>query len=208
MGHYMRKSFGWFTDLQEESAETARLARRATRFGENDAEALGNAGLALAYVSGELDEGAANTERAVGLNPNLASTRYASGWIKVWLGEPEAAIAHFAHAMRLSPLDPSLVIMENGTAHAHFFAGRNDEASAWADIELARNPEGMAPLRIGAASHALAGRVEKATRLAMKLHQLYPTVRLSTFQRQLGPYRRPEYVAKYRDGLRKAGLPE
>jgi hypothetical protein len=29
------------------------------------------------------------------------------GWVKNWLGEPEAAIERFARAMRLSPLDPS-----------------------------------------------------------------------------------------------------
>ena len=208
MGHFLRKSHGWFTDLPDESAQAARLARRAVRCGKDDAAVLGFAGLALAHVSGELDEGAASAERAVSLNPNLASTQLANGWIKNWLGEPEAAIAHFAHAMRLSPLDPSLVIMQNGTAHAYFFAGRNDEASAWADIALGTNREGLSPLRIGAASNALAGRLEKANRLVMKLHQLYPTVRLSNFQSELGPYRLPEYVAKYRDALRKAGLRE
>lgn len=208
MGHFRRKSFGWYTDLQEEKAETVRLARRAVRSGNDDAATFSLAGLAIAYVSEELDEGAANTERAVSLNPNLASTRNASGWIKNWLGEPEASIEHFAHAMRLSPLDPSIPQMQVGTAHAHFFMGRNDEASNWAETVLANNADNLPALRIGAASHAHAGRTEKAKRLAARLHQLYPAIRISSFRSALGPYRRQEQMAKYEQGLRQAGLPE
>ena len=208
MGHFRRKSFGWFTDLREEEVEVARLARRAVRSGKDDAAALGFAGLAIAYVCGELDEGAANAERAIGLNPNLSSTRNASGWIKNWLGEPEAAIEHFAHSMRLSPLDPSLPLMQVGTAHAHFFVDRNDEASSWADLALADNPDRLAALRIGVASHAHAGRTERARHLATRLCQLYPAIRISTFRGALGPYRRQDQLAKYEDALRQGGLPE
>jgi TolB-like protein len=208
MGHFRRKSFGWYTDMEEEKAETVRLARRAVKSGNDDAVTFGFAGLAIAYVSGELDEGVANTERAVSLNPNLASTRNASGWIKNWVGEPEASIEHFAQAMRLSPLDPSLPLMQVGTAHAHFFVNRNEEASNWAEMVLANNSDHLPALRIGAASHAHAGRIEKAKRLAARLHQLYPAIRLSSFRDGLGPYRRQEQMAKYEDALRQAGLPE
>jgi TolB-like protein/tetratricopeptide (TPR) repeat protein len=208
MGHFRRKSFGWFTDLREVETEAARLARRAVQSSKDDAAVLGLAGLAIAYVSRELDVGAGYAERAIGLNPNLASTQYASGWIKNWLGDPEAAIGHFARAMRLSPLDPSLPIMQVGTAHAHFFVDRNDEASSWADMALADIPDRIAALRIGVASHMHAGHGEKARHLAMRLCQFYPAFRISNFRVALGPYRREEQMAKYEDALRQAGLPE
>ena len=48
-------------------------------------------------------------------------------------GEPDDAIEHFARAMRLSPLDPEMYRMQAGTALAHLFAGRFDEASSWAE---------------------------------------------------------------------------
>jgi TolB-like protein/Tfp pilus assembly protein PilF len=208
MAHFRRKSYRWYTDRQEEIAQTARLARLAVRYANDDAATLGFAGLALAYVNGELDEAAVHTERAVGLNPNLSSTQNARAWIMNWLGEPEAAIGHFAYAMRLSPLDHFLTLMRVGTAHAHFFVGRDDEASRWADMTLTSNPDHLASLRIGAASHAHAGRLDKARRLAARLHELYPAVRLSVFRDELGPYRRAEHLAKYEDALRKAGLPE
>ena len=64
-------------------------------------------GFALAYVVGEVDEGATlMTDRALVLNPNLAWAWLFSGWVKVCLGEPEVAIEHVDRAMRLSPNDP------------------------------------------------------------------------------------------------------
>ena len=64
------------------------------------------AGIALAFVVGDLDDGAALIDRALVLNPNLAWAWFFSGWVKVWLGEPEVAIEREARAMRLSPHDP------------------------------------------------------------------------------------------------------
>ncbi len=206
--YFRRKSFGWYTALEEDRAQCARFARHAIRYGDDDAAALARAGLALTFVCGELDEGAASTERAVRLNPNLASTRYASGWIKIWLGEPEAAMEHFAQAMRLSPFDPLLAIMQVGMAHAYFYTCRYDEASTWAEAAIAEQPDGIPGVRIGAASHAEAGRMARAKELVARLRQLRPDVRISTVETAFGPYRRREHVTKYKDALRKAGLPE
>ncbi len=60
------------------------------------------AGYALAYLVHDFEGGAALINRALLLNPNLATGRTCDGWIKVWLGEPEPAIQHLAHAMRLT----------------------------------------------------------------------------------------------------------
>jgi hypothetical protein len=40
-----------------------------------------------------------------------------------------------------------------------------------------------------------------------RLRQLEPTLRISNLRDQI-PYRRPEDLARFADGLRKAGLPE
>src|SRR5262245_49905143 len=98
----MPTGFGWVIDRAHDVAEARRLARRAVQLGKDDATALGFAGHALAYVVKELDDGAAILDRALLINPNLALGWSASGWTKVWLGEPDRAIERFAHAMRLS----------------------------------------------------------------------------------------------------------
>jgi hypothetical protein len=83
-----RKSSGWVTDRAHEIAETAKLARRAGELGRDDAGVLCSAGIALAFVVGDLDGGAAYIDRALVLNPNLAWAWLFSGLMKVWLGEP------------------------------------------------------------------------------------------------------------------------
>jgi tetratricopeptide (TPR) repeat protein len=96
------------------------------------------------------------------LNSNSAEAWRFGGWVKSWFGEPEAAIEHFARAMRLDPLDPRIGGMRSGVAHAHFFAGHYGEAARWATLALNDNPNFQPALRIAAASNAMAGRLEQA----------------------------------------------
>ena len=142
------------------------------------------------------------------INPNLALGWAASGWAKVWLGEPNLAADHFARALRLSPFDASNFFVKEGMAHAHFFVGRYDEALAWAKMALRELPDSHPAPRIGAASCALVGRDEEAKRLMARILEVDPVLRISNLQHVLGPYRHPEHPAKYADALRKAGLPE
>ena len=131
--HLWRKANGWMIDRPQEIAEGARLARRAVELGRDDAVALTRSGSALSHFGGDLDSCIALLDRALVLNPNLASAWFLGGFLRVWHGEPDGAIEHFARAMRLSPLDPEMYRMQAGTALAHLFAGRFDTASSWAE---------------------------------------------------------------------------
>ena len=202
------KTNGWISVTANEIAEVTRLAQRAVELGKDDAIALAAAGWALAFVVRDLEAAAALIDRALVLNSNLAEAWSFGGWVKNWLGEPELAIERFARAMRLSPLDPSLVVMRSGTAHAHFFLGRYDEAASWAAMALQDNPDCQPGLRIAAASNAMAGRPEQAQKAVARLRQLNPTLRVSTLKDLLGPYRRAEDLSRFEEGLRQAGLPE
>jgi adenylate cyclase len=204
----LRKLNSWTTDRGQEIAEAARLARRAGALGRDDATALAAAGFALAYVVGDLDDGAAFIERALALNPNLASAWYFSGWTRIWLGDPDSAVERVARAMRLSPLDPLIDRMQGVTSAAHLFCGRYDEALSWAERALRASPVPALALPAAIASNALTGRMEEARKLLTRLRQVAPELRLSNLRDMLGPYRRPEYLARYEEGLRKAGLPE
>ena len=93
---------GWVDNRAQEIAETVRVARRAVELGKDDAVALARAGHALAYVVHDFDAGTFFVDRALVLNPNLAFVWYSSGWIRVWLGEPDEAIKHFAKFKRMS----------------------------------------------------------------------------------------------------------
>jgi TolB-like protein len=204
---YTRRRANGRTSSAQELAETARVARRGVDLAKDDAVALCTAGFALARVVGELDEGAVFIDRAVELNPNLAVAWLTSGWVKTYLGEPETAIKHLAYAIRLSPLDPLMFGMHTGMAFAHFFAGRYDEAASWSERALHVQPNWIPAWRNAAASYALGGRLANAELAMARMRQLAPEIRLSNLK-GLMPFRRPEDLARFAEGLRKAGLPE
>jgi tetratricopeptide (TPR) repeat protein len=199
------KGIGWFSGTAEEIDEVTRLVKRAVELGKDDAIALSAGGWACAYIVGDFEQGAALIDRALLLNVNLAEAWHFSGWVKNWLGEPVPALKCFARAMRLNPLDSRMAGMRTGTAYAHFLLGRYDEAASWAAVQY--NPEFPAGLRVAAASNAMAGRMEQARKAIARLRRVHPTLRVSII-RHLVPHRRTEDLARYEEGLRKAGLPE
>jgi tetratricopeptide (TPR) repeat protein len=205
--YVQRKNNGWMIDRAQEIDAIGRLARRAARFGKEDPTALYTGGFALAQVVGHLDAGVALIDRALTLDPNLAAGWHLSGWVRIHLREPEAAIEHLAHAIRLNPLDPLLYGMQNGMAAAHFLAGRYDEASSWAEKALREHPNYLPAIRMSAASHAFAGRLEQAQKAMTRMRQIDPALCVAGLA-DLVPFRQPEDFARYVEGLRRAGLPD
>src|SRR5215468_8703325 len=209
-----RKASRWMLDHAQETAEAARLARRGAELGWDDAVALAWGGFALAYVAHDVEVGASFVDRALLLNPNLAEAWHFSGWVRIYLGEPDVAIEHLAHATRMNPLDPLTFVTQMAIAFAHFFAGRYDDASSWAEKALIASPPRLQErtvahpaLLIAAASHAHAGRLEEARNAIARSFQLIPDPHLANLKNQI-PLRRPEDIARYAEGLRKAGLPD
>jgi TolB-like protein len=204
--HTWRKMNGWMVDRPKESAEAARVARQAVELGKKDAVALSMSGFTLAFVMGEVEDGAALIDQALILNPNLAAGWLLSGWVNLFLGEHEVTIERSRRAIRFSPLDPLTSLAFTVISAGHSQAGRHDEASSWAEKGLLQQPNSAAVARIAACSHALAGRLDQAHKAAARLLQIDPTFRVSDVRQT--PFRRPELLATYEDGLRKAGLPE
>jgi tetratricopeptide (TPR) repeat protein len=205
--YVQRKASGWMTERQKEVCETERLARRAVQLGKDDAVVLSRAGHALAYIIHDFDAGRLLIDRALALNPNFANAWSSSGFLRVWTGDPDTAIRHFAQFRRLSPLGHAMPRSLAGSAFAHFFAGRYEEASSLAEQALQESPNLHPVLRVCAASHALAGRIERARAVMMRLRQIDPKLLVSNLG-DLTPLQRPEDMARYADAMRKAGLPE
>jgi TolB-like protein len=203
----MRKASGWLIHREQDIAEASRLSRAAIELGKDDAVALSRAGHVLAYMAGDLDAGTRFIDRALELNPNLALAWFHSGWLRVWRGDPETAIQHFARFQRMSPVDPMLIRTYSGTAFAHALAGRYDDAASHAEQALRENPNLHQALRMVAMAHALAGRTERAQEVMKRLRQIDPALRISNL-RDLTPLRRPEDIARYAEAMRKAGLPD
>jgi TolB-like protein len=204
--HYWRKMNNWTNDRSQEFAEGARLANRAVDLGAGDAVALSRGGHAYAHFGGDLDRGVAAVDKALVLNPNLATAWYLSGFQRISLGKHDDAVERFARAMRLSPLDPEIFQMQTGTAMAHMFAGRFDIACAWAEKARSELPNILRVSTFSAASYALAGRLAEARRAIEHVRRIDATLRISNVEDWV-VLRRPEDLATFVEGLRRAGLP-
>ncbi|HEF4762891.1 TPA: winged helix-turn-helix domain-containing protein [Pseudomonas putida] len=205
--HFWRKLNGWMDDRPQEIAEGIRLARLAVELGRDDAVALTRGGHALSHLAGDVDGGIALLDRARLLSPNLAPAWYLGGILRALRGETVSAIENLNHAVRLSPLDPEMFRMQVGMALSHFFAGRFDDATEWAEKALRNLPTLLPAVALLAASHALSGRMDKATQTMRRLHELDPSLCVSRLKDWL-PIQRPEDLAQFGQGLRMAGLPE
>jgi len=200
------KAFAWIKIGDREIVEADQLARRLLRLSNDDARVLAYAGQALTYVVGNLKEGAPVLDQAIRLDPNLAVARLWGGGAKMYLGKLDAAIEHFQHAVRLSPLDPRTFLAYSGLASAHFLAGRYKKALECATTGIRRWPNFVALQRIAAACYAKSGRVEDAKRAWLVALQLDPTQRISNLRSQT--LFRKEDFEKFAEGYRIMGMPE
>jgi TolB-like protein/class 3 adenylate cyclase len=201
----------WTDDLATDAARCAVLARQAVDLAPDDANVLSLAGYSLAQVVGAFDEGIALINRAVSLNPNLARAWALSAVVHIFIGKPETAIEHNERAMRLSPRDIVLYLMMHTTARACFYCGRLDEAIAWSTRAMRESPHAHEGSILHlAASYALTQRPQDATAALAKFLEIHPQARLSNIWQlsQLRGVQAPDLVAKLKEGLRLAGMPE
>ena len=206
--HATRLLYGAADDIECERREVARLWQFVTRVGQEDGVALSQASWAVASVLHDLESARQMVDRAVELNPNLATAWVNRGWINIWLGHPDVALEHLGRARRLDPSPARPTGWWAAMSHALFFLGRYEEAMTVVQQWLRHSPDAHPGLRIGAASAALAGRSDVAHRLAAHLQSIDPAFRVSRLEDYLGPYRSREFLERQKQGLRLAGLPE
>ena len=200
------KAFVWIKIGDREIVEADQLARRLLRLSNDDARVLAHAGQALTYVVGNLKEGAPVLDQAIRLDPNLAVARLWGAGAKMYLGELDAAIEHFQHAVRLSPLEPRTFLAYSGLTSAHFLAGRYEKALESATTGIRKWPNFVALQRNAAACYAKSGRVEDAKRAWLVALQLDPTQRISNLRNQT--LFRNEDFEKFAEAYRIVGMPE
>jgi TolB-like protein/class 3 adenylate cyclase len=200
------KAFVWIKIGDREIVEADQLARRLLRLSNDDARVLAHAGQALTYVVGNLNEGAPVLDQAIRLDPNLAVARLWGGGAKMYLGELDAAIEHYQHAVRLSPLEPRTFLAYSGLASAHFLAGRYEKALECAMTGIRQWPNFVSLQRSAAACYAKSGRIEDAKRAWLVALQLDPTQRISNLRSQT--LFRKEDFEKFAEAYRIMGMPE
>ena len=204
--HYFLWIQGWGRVSADDLAEDVRLAREALETGRDDADSLWRAAYTLFSFAGEIAMAEAILDRALALNPNGASAWGTRGWVHTMRNQPEAAVAAFERALRLSPFDPLGCFNSAGLAAAHLVARRFEKAIEWADRALNDQPRSRvtvsrrSPMPISAAS------AERAP--FDRLLAVSPQPTIADWRAFSAPSVAPEVQELYVTGLRLAGLPE
>jgi tetratricopeptide (TPR) repeat protein len=205
---YARRKQGlWMADVDAEVAEGMRLSRKAIELGKDDAGPLCAGGFGVAFLGGQLDVGRALVDRALVLNPNLAVAWMSSGWIRSYVGEPETALEHLAHGMRLSPLDAQIFPVLYGSVAGSALCGPIRRIR-WMGHKSVTGAAGLLACVMNyAVASALAGRLDDARSTMSRVLQIDPSIRLSKMP-ILSVLRRSEDRSRVYDGARLAGMPE
>jgi adenylate cyclase len=187
----------------QERSRALQLSDRASILGPDDPLVL-TARCAVHTMAGQLDHASALIARALACEPTFVWGWERSGWLKTFAGEPEAAIKHFEHAIRLDPhtLNANRLM---GIGCAHFDAGRYDQAALWKRKGLQEQP-GMEWInRTLCVSYARLGDRKAALQSLGALHRYSPNLTISKIVNAL-PFPK-DFLDRVSEGLNDLGLP-
>jgi tetratricopeptide (TPR) repeat protein len=185
----------------------ARAAREAQAAVEADSEdPWAHHSLAYAHVfERRFDDGLAEFEEALRLNPNFAVSQAFYAVALCYAGRHEEADAAIRRALRLSPRDPLAAIYFGASGYIQYSRGRYEEAIQLARESLRQRPDFVGAHRVLTAAAGMTGDRELAMTALRGLHEAQPSASLAWIAREL-PMRRAEDREHYLDGLRRAGL--
>jgi adenylate cyclase len=199
--------YNWTTEIDEHRADGARLIEEAADTIRDDPTGLTALATAVTLLLADLERADYFVDQALALDPNHAWAWTRRGFVRVYRGEAEAAIASFERSLRLSPLDPFSFNSYIGIGLANFASGRPDEAVQWTRRAM-REKVGMTwAYRDLATFLADAGRIDEAKAALAKLLESRPYLTLAAVGKALS-FMEPNLLARYLAGLRIAGLRE
>jgi adenylate cyclase len=183
--------------------EAAALAARGAELDSSDPWAH----LALGYVAHMMrhtEDAKREYQRAIDLNPNFAAAYGYLGFTLAMAGQSDEAITQLERAIHLSPNDPQNAIFNVALAVAHFLESRYPDAVNFSRKAVQERDGITSGHRIYIASLAQAGQIEEARLGLQHLRELMPNISIAWCEQHV-PYA-PGPMAKFLDGMRKAGL--
>jgi adenylate cyclase len=201
--HAMEVFIGTSRSPKDSMAKATELIQKALAMNGSLAEARSRLGVLYTW-SGRYDEGIAEAERGVELDPNSGQANYSLMLALKWAGKPKEAIPVIQKALRLEPIPPDSYVQQ--LALVYFQAGDCKEALAACDKGLKRDPEHLVSHIIMAAVYGSCGREKEARKEGTEVLRISPNFTVESYMRNIH-YKIPSDGDRVAQGLRKAGLP-
>ena len=202
LAHFREGVFGWSDSPEQSFGAHRAAAEKAVALDEFSTQAYHALGHAFA-VSGQPDRGLAALHLGLELNPNNALAHNCYGNTLALVGRSEEAIVALERAMALSPRDPWGFETRIGMAWAYFAGKDYEQAAAWAEQSIAREPSFFA-YQVATASAGQLGQVDAAHTSLRELLRLQPDFSIAWFEGFFG-WADPDFRNRLLEGLRKAG---
>jgi adenylate cyclase len=195
---------GWSEDSAESLARGFEFATRAIEC--DDDEAWGHWALAgYGLYRGEHDRTISEFQKALELNPAAADVIADFGWCLSYSGRAGEGLELTQKAMRLNPHYPDYWARQLG--QIYYDSGRYEEAVAI--LESIRDLNTASIHLYLAASQAALGHIGEAQKAIQRAVEVDPRATIARrTSAELAPYRSRRDLERFRENLRKAGLPE
>jgi adenylate cyclase len=216
---WLPAALGLSADRKADLERADEVVTRALSRHPNDRYLLGSKGMILQNQAHD-DEAIAEHERSIALDPADADVVVGLAFDYLLLGQFEKSLEIFDKTIRMSPLDPALLIWYHGKSSAYFGLKQYDQAIEWARRSIAINPNYVPDAHADlVAALALSGREADAREALQRYLALPASVKLRTVAawktlyaaRVDEQHRDPRVLDSYDraiEGLRKAGMPE
>jgi len=203
LGHQV--IMGFVSHRSANISQAYELAKQAVAIDDHNEYAHWTLGL-IQFMRGKYDVATAELKHALELNPNCSLAYGVLGSVLSFRGKPDESIKYNEIAIRLNPRDISIFFRFSDIAMAHFVAGRYSEAAQWARKSVQRKPVWGLGHAVLASSFAQFNRLEEAKEAVTNFLEITPKAKISGFRQM--PFKIPENLHRFIEGLRKAGLPE
>ena len=188
---------------KESIAKAIELTQKALAMNGSLADARSRLGVLYSW-SGRYDEGIAEAERGVELDPNSGDANFFLAMVLRYAGKSKEAIPVIRKALRLEPMAPDIYVQN--LALLYFQTGDCREAIAACEKGLKRQPDDLNSHVIMAAVYGSCGREAEARKEAAEVLRINPKFTVESYAAIL-PYKNPSDRDRTAQGLRKAGMP-
>jgi adenylate cyclase len=194
---------GWATDRESVRREGIEFGRRAVQATPDDPNVLAWVAGAFHGFEESIDSAIALIDRSIALNPSGASSWFWSGFLRLFAGSTDLALAHFESSLRLDPRTPLRPFLDTGVGACYFFQHRFEEAVALLAPSLRQIPTYVTTAWVLISCYAHMGRLDEAREVVAHLRKVTPSV-MPRKKLLHDPGQREFFLA----GLRLAGLGE